>query len=196
MCRRTTLVLALTIALLGLAALPAVAGGPNNVVLATTSGEGTVAMRSALQVESTGTNDLTSANVARAYSHDCTGCRTIAVALQGVLVTGNPRNASPQNVALAVNERCSSCTTYAFAFQYVVSTGGPAHLSPAGQRAVGDLRREAAETARSDLPLADIDARLQDIGARLKSAVDAEIVRTGGWRSEGIVRERTDGFAR
>jgi hypothetical protein len=193
--RRMTLVLALTLALLGLAALPALAGGPNNVVNATTSGEGKVDVRSQLQAAPTGTNDLTSANVAQAHSHDCTGCRTIAVALQAVLVTGNPSNASPQNLALAVNERCSSCTTYAFAFQYVVSTGGPAHLSPDGQRAVDDLRREAAATAASDLPLAEIDARLQDLGARLKSSVDAEIVRTGGSPSGGTVRERTDGFA-
>jgi hypothetical protein len=193
--RRITLLLALTIAVLGLGALPAVAGGPNHVVQATTSGEGKVDVRSGLQAAPTGTDDLTSANVAQAHSRDCTGCRTIAVALQAVLVTGNPSNASPENVAIALNERCTSCTTYAFAFQYVVSTGGPAHLSPAGERAVADLRREAAAIAHSDAPLADIDARLQNLGARLKSTVDAEIVRTGGSPSGGTVRERTDGFA-
>src|SRR4051812_47259701 len=176
--RRLTAILTLAFALLALTAFPAVAGGPNNVVLSDTTGTGTVDIGSSVQVLPTGTNEVTSTNLARAYSHDCTGCRTIAVALQAVVMTGSPETVTPQNVALAVNERCSSCTTYAFAFQYVVSAER-GRVSAEGRREIADIRAEADRLAHSDLPLADIDAQLSALGDRLKTTVDAEIAKAG-----------------
>jgi type II secretory pathway pseudopilin PulG len=189
---RSIAVLALTVALLAGAAFPAVADGPDNIVVANATAERHTVIRSALDTAQTGADEVTSANIARAESKDCTGCRAVAVALQAVLMTGNPSTVTPTNAAIALNTNCTHCATFAFAYQYVVSTGGPARLSPDGYRAIGQLRREAADLARSDLPFPELDARLEDVGARLKATVDQEIVRTGGWSRGGQVRERSD----
>src|SRR3954469_11723098 len=135
--RRLVATLTLTIALFGLGALPAVAGGPNNIVASDATvdatGAATEVVHSSMVVGATGTDELTSANVARAVGHDCTGCQAIAVA-----------------------------------FQYVVSTGGPAHLSAQGNQQVAALRREVQQDLATDLTPADLNARLEDIGARFK----------------------------
>jgi type II secretory pathway pseudopilin PulG len=189
---RPIAVLILTVALLAGAAFPAVAGGPNNVVVANATSERPTVIRSSLDASQTGGDEVTSANIARAESKDCTGCRAVAVALQAVLMTGNPSTVTPTNAAVALNTNCTRCATFAFAYQYVVSTGGPAHLSPDGYRAIAQLRREAADLARSNLPFPELNARLEEVGARLKATVDEEIVRTGGWSRGGDVRERSD----
>ncbi|MEA2248813.1 MAG: hypothetical protein QOH46_3342 [Solirubrobacteraceae bacterium] len=194
--RRLIAVLTLTVALIASAALPAVAGGPNNDVFseATATPEGTPATveRSSLQVLPTGTDELTSRNVAQAYSHDCTGCRAVAVALQAVIVTGNPSTVAPVNVGAAVNERCSSCATYAFAYQYVVSADDVDDLSWSARRTIWQLRREADDLARSGLPFPELDAQLRDVAARLKAAVDAEIERSGSKRRDRREEEHSD----
>jgi putative peptide zinc metalloprotease protein len=194
--RRLIALLSLTTALLALGPVPAVAGGPNNFVVADATadlaGAPTIVTRQSMVVQSTGTDELTSANVARAFAHDCTGCQAIAVAFQAVLVTGNPHIATPRNFAVAVNLRCDTCAAFAFAFQYVVSTGGPAHLSPAGMLGVEALREEVRNDLATDLTPQDLKARLDDVGARFKALVDAEIVRTGGHPGSGELNEDAD----
>jgi hypothetical protein len=194
--RRFIVVLALAIALLCLGALPAVAGGPNNLVFsdatADANGAGTFDTHSNIVAMPTGTDEVTSANVARAVAHDCTGCQAVAVAFQAVLVTGNPRTVAPRNIAYADNVRCTGCAAFAFAFQYVVSTGGPARLSPAGMQGIQALRREVADDLATDLTPDDLNARLTDIGDRFQALVDREIVRTGGRPHDREMREQFD----
>lgn len=194
--RRLIALLTLTLTLFGLGALPAVAGGPNNVVIsdatADAAGAATFDTHSSMLVGSTGTDEVTSANVARAVSHDCTGCQAIAVAFQAVLMTGDPHVVTPRNIAVAANLRCNGCASFAFAFQYVVSTGGPAHLSPEGHQQVAALRQEILDDLATDLTPADLAARLDDIGARFKAVVDADIVHTGGSPHDGDLHEAED----
>ena len=101
--RRLVAVLTLTTALLGLGALPAVAGGPDNIVASDATvdatGAATFDTHSSMIVGSTGTDEVTLTNVARAVAHDCTGCQAIAVAFQAVPMTGNPHTATPTRVA-------------------------------------------------------------------------------------------------
>jgi hypothetical protein len=194
--RRFAAVVALLFALIAFGALPAVAGGPNNFVVsdATTDATGapTIVARSSMLAGSTGTNEVTSANVARAGAHDCTGCQAVAVAFQAVLMTGNPQVVTPRNFAIATNVNCTGCASFAFAFQYAVSTGGPAHISPAGLEGIDALRREVADDLATDLTPEELDARLHDVGRRFKALVDAEIVRTGGEPHDGELREQAD----
>jgi hypothetical protein len=195
--RRVIAILIFTLVLLGFAALPAVAGGgPDNNVFseATAAPDGTpvTVERSSLQVAPTGADQVTSQNSAQAYSHDCTGCRAVAVALQAVIITGKPSTVAPVNVGLAVNERCLRCATFAFAYQYVVSTDNADEVSRSARRTVWQLRQEAADLARSGLPFAELDARLQDVAKRLRSAVDAEIARSGSERRDQREDEHTD----
>jgi hypothetical protein len=194
--RRSIVVFALAIALLCLGALPAVAGGPNNLVFsdatADANGAATFETHSNIVAMPTGTDEVTSANVARAVAHDCTGCQAVAVAFQAVLVTGNPRTVAPRNIAYANNVRCTGCAAFAFAFQYVVSTGGPARLSPAGMQGIQALRREVADDLATDLTPDELNARLTDIGDRFQALVDREIVRTGGRPHDREMREQFD----
>jgi len=56
-------------------------------------------------------------NEAIAFS-SCTGCQTMAVALQINLISPEARNIQPLNKGSAVNYRCTSCVTYGRAIQY------------------------------------------------------------------------------
>src|ERR671920_2213671 len=82
------------------------AGGANNIVLVSTTGDGASQARSALQAARFGGSSLTSTNLADAESHDCTGCRSVAVAVQAVFNSGDSTTFSPSNAAVAVNSNC------------------------------------------------------------------------------------------
>jgi hypothetical protein len=190
--RRVLGLVAATLSFLSIGAVPAVAGGPNNVVIAEATGPAVTSVtRSSVLAQPTGTDELTSANIARAESHDCFGCRAVAVALQAVFATGRPQVVTPANVAAAINLSCTGCDTVAFAFQYVVLTGGPAHLSAAGQEAVAQLSRDVDVVASADLSPFERLAQLQALGARFQAIVDAELVHTGH-SADGTVHERMD----
>lgn len=194
--RRVIAVLTLTTALLGLGASTAAAGGPNNIVIsdatADASGAATFSTHFNMLASPTGTDEVTSENVARALSHDCTGCQAIAVAFQAVLMTGDPHVVTPLNFARAENVNCTGCASFAFAFQYVVSTGGPAHLSAEGLQQIAALRQEVEADLATDLTPQDLDARLTAIGARFKDIVNADIVHTGGTPHDGEAHEAED----
>ena len=190
--RRVLAVAVATLSLLSIGAAPAVAGGPDNVVVSEATGApGTAVTHSSVLAQPTGTNELTSANIASAESHDCFGCRAVAVAFEAVFATGHPSVVKPLNVATAVNLNCTGCDTFAFAFQYVVLTGGPAHLSAAGQEAVDQLSRDVAGVTAADLTFFERVAQLQALGARFRQIVDTELVHSGQ-SADGTVHERMD----
>ena len=191
--RRVLAVAVATLSLLSISAVPAVAGGPDNVVVSEATGAaGTSVTRSSVLAQPTGTDALTSANIALAESHDCFGCRAVAVAFEAVFATGHPTVVTPENDATAVNFSCTGCDTFAFAFQYVVLTGGPAHLSAAGQEAVDQLSKDVAGvTTAADLTFFERVAQLQALGARFRAIVDTELVHSGH-SADGTVHERMD----
>jgi putative peptide zinc metalloprotease protein len=51
----------------------------------------------------------------------CSGCRTVAVAFQVVLVIGYAQVVTPVNAAVALNYECEGCTTHALAVQLVAT---------------------------------------------------------------------------
>ena len=67
------------------------------------AGQSATLERSGLQVAPVGSDTVTSSNLALATSHDCSGCRTIAVALQAVFVIRDASTVSPTNAAVATN---------------------------------------------------------------------------------------------
>src|SRR5919202_2703688 len=116
--RRVLGLVAVTVSFLSIGAVPAVAGGPNNVVIADATGApGTAVTRSSVLAQPTGTNELTSANIARAESHDCFGCRAVAAAFEAVFATGRPPAVAPANVAAAINLNCTASDPVAFEYQ-------------------------------------------------------------------------------
>ncbi|HSE09271.1 MAG TPA: M50 family metallopeptidase [Nocardioidaceae bacterium] len=76
-------------------------------------------------------------NVNSAYAlASCTGCTTVAVSFQVVLVLGQS-DVVPQNLAAAVNYSCVSCVTGALAQQLVLTLDGP--LSVETKRELAEL---------------------------------------------------------
>jgi putative peptide zinc metalloprotease protein len=154
-------------------------GGANHVVLATATADGTAHERSGLQVGHAGGPTVASSNIAAAISYACTGCRTVAIAFQAVLVTGDPHTVVPANAAVATNVACTACTAYAFAYQYVLDTDGPVHLSPTGQEQINGLREEIRGLAESGLSPFDLTDKLNDAKARFKATIDNELIASG-----------------
>ena len=151
--------------------------GPDQVIWAQTTGTNASDLLSGVQVGSYKGDNLQSANVARADSTDCTDCRTVAVAVQAVLVKGSPHTAEPKNVAIAINQGCLNCTTYAFAYQYVVATEDRVVLTWRGRNRVAFLRDQIATVAHSDLSPDDLNARLGELAADFRAAIDADLAR-------------------
>jgi hypothetical protein len=143
-------------------------GGANHVVLATTTADGSSLERSGLQVGHAGGPTVASSNIAAALSYACTGCNSVAVAFQAVLVTGDPNTVVPANAAVATNVACTSCTAYAFAYQYVLSTDGPV-----------PLREEIRGLAESDLPPDVLTQQLDAVAADFKATIDEELIAAG-----------------
>jgi hypothetical protein len=85
-------------------------------VLVFSQTDGLARSGSGLVVSPAASDAVDNENIAYAKS-GCTGCRTVAVAIQAVLITSNASDVQPKNVALAVNESCSSCRTFAAAYQ-------------------------------------------------------------------------------
>ncbi len=118
----------------------------------------------------------TAVNRNEAYAlASCTGCTTVAVAFQVVLLVGSVDVVVPQNAAVAVNYACVECVTQALATQLVVSLDGP--LDAEGQEALAavwaELQAFAAEVP--GLALAEIRDRLTAYEARI-----VEVVRGSG----------------
>jgi hypothetical protein len=151
--------------------------GPDQVIWAKTTGTNATDLLSGVQVGRYKGDNLQSTNVARADSTDCTGCRTVAVAVQAVLVKGNPQTQEPKNFAIALNENCVSCTTYAFAYQYVVATEERTVLTYRGRERVATLREQIDTAAHSDLSPDDLNVRLRELAAEFRAAVDADLAR-------------------
>lgn len=112
-------------------------------------------------------------NEAYAFAR-CTGCTTVAVAFQVVLVAGSVDVVVPQNLSAAVNYGCVQCVTEALATQLVVSVPGPLS-DDAAQRlaAVWDELR-AFGSRIQDVPLAELQSRLDEYEARILAIVSED----------------------
>lgn len=171
-------------------------GGANQVVLAQTTADNPLLVRSGLQVSQVGGGTVTSANIATALATDCTGCHSTAVAVQVVFVTGSPQYYTPANAASAVNGGCTGCGSFAYAWQYVVQTNGPVLLTPFARQQLQTLRQEISDTASSVVPDSlendlDLQARLDELTSQLKSLIDTQ-TELAGVGSSGAIYEHTD----
>jgi putative peptide zinc metalloprotease protein len=190
--RRGVLVALALVAVMGPGASPAAAAGGNNVVLAMNEVDDSHHSRSGVMVAIAAGDTVDSENLAFATSN-CHNCRTVAVAMQAVLITSDASIVAPQNAAVAVNENCSSCQTMAAAYQYVVTTGGPVHLSAHGQQQLARLRQAAAAAAASGLSFSELEAEFDGLYEQLRAVIDHEVVSAGGTPAGTVARQlRTD----
>lgn len=170
----------------------AAGGGPDNSVTATTTAGHSSEALSSLQLARYAGNDLESTNSARSDAHDCTGCRSIAVAVQAVLATGHPSTVAPHNFSVATTESCTRCVSFTFAYQYVVVTPTRVSLARDGRRQIAHIRAEiAAAVADSTLSAPDLDTRLHQLATQFRGVVDEQLS-DARVRHHGSVRQHED----
>ncbi|MDF2144354.1 hypothetical protein [Knoellia sp. p5-6-4] len=126
-------------------------------------------------------DDDTVLNTNEAYAlASCDGCRTVAVAFQVVLVVGSADVVVPQNLSAAVNYACVECVTFALAQQLVVTV--PEALDAQALAELEALWREIAAFGASleDVPLSQIQARLEDFERQILAVVGVDPSATSG----------------
>jgi putative peptide zinc metalloprotease protein len=169
----------LLIALLGAWFAPVAAASGDNAAVAVNTKDGSSVFRLAFSIKKVAGDVVDNANGAVAYA-SCNECRTVALAIQIVLVTGDPEVVTPENIAIAINENCTSCETLASAYQFVLGTDEEAvRFSPDGRRTINDIRKELRELGKSDLPVDEVQARVKQLMMRLGEVLKSELEPVG-----------------
>jgi hypothetical protein len=145
--------------------------GGNNIVVVQNSVDFKAVARSKLRLSFEPGDTVDNQNMAGAISSDCDSCRTVAVAMQVVVVESFPHVFTPSNVAIAANVNCHSCQAYAFAYQYVLQPGHDVRLDGSARRAIADLQRQVASVTRSDLDYDGMKAQLAPLFAQFVQVV-------------------------
>lgn len=171
------LALAVAVSFAGIRA-DAARAGDDNAAVAINTKDGASLFKLAFDIRRVAGDVVDSQNAAVAYS-SCDRCRTVAIAIQIVLVTGSPSVATPTNVAIAVNESCTLCETFASAYQFVLGTGGPVKFTQEGKHELHEIRKALKELRKSDLSLAELDTELKAIVERIRNVLATQLVPTG-----------------
>jgi hypothetical protein len=160
-------------------------GSANNYVYLYNTTDNALLSRASTSVARQEGNTVANQNVAYAKS-TCTGCRTVAVAVQVVIVQGPGTDFRPTNAAIALNENCTSCATFAFARQYVLSPHREVELSGQTKKQVASLRAQMSSVASSQEPFPQLEADLDSLSQQVLSAVQADLNHTGGSGGEHV----------
>lgn len=151
----------------------------NHSVVLVNRHDGKAESKAGFSLKSVSGDVVDNANAAVAVSADCSGCRTVAVALQVVLVEGQASTIAPENYAIALNQNCTGCETMAAAYQYVVTTGGNVRFTAEGNQAMAEIEAEIRDVAASELSLPQIDASLDGLVDRYWTVVDEQLAEVG-----------------
>lgn len=161
------------------AASTTTSGGDDNVAVAVNTRDGSTVYALRLKVVITGADVVDPGNAAVAAA-GCSDCQTVAVALEGVLVTGDAEVVAPVNLALAVNTECSNCQTLAYAYQHLQTFDGRVRLTGQGRRTIAQLRRELSSLRTSGLDVLAVKAEVDRIAGEFAAVLRDEVVPVGG----------------
>jgi hypothetical protein len=179
---------ALTVALVAggpWGAASAAEGGGRSIdssAVAEASVPGTHLSRSSLDLVFAGGRWLHATNFAVAHS-TCDGCRSVAASIQVVVVRGTDKSVDAGNAALALNEGCTSCESLADAHQVVLLVGPRTTLAGWVHETEMRLRAELADLVASDLPLAELQVRIDALADRLQDAAQSALTEHGSARA-------------
>ena len=190
--RAGSLVTLTTAGLMGLGYLgsPVSAAYGDNTVYSEATGAGPTADEgSSVAVVANTTAAVHNYNQAVANSHDCTGCRAVAVAFQVVLVPGQPADVQPVNEAVAYNVSCLKCVSVAIAKQYLLYSHGATSIDQDAQREVARIRAQVDSVARSGVDPATMASQLEPLYNRLIQVVRDGLQDAGNGRSSERARE-------
>jgi hypothetical protein len=122
-------------------------------------------------------------NFAVAHS-TCDGCRSVAASIQVVVVRGGTgASLDAGNAALAVNEGCTSCESLADAHQVVLVVGPRTTLAGWVHQAEPRLRAELADLVASDLPLPELQVRIDALADRVQDIAQSALTEHGSARA-------------
>jgi putative peptide zinc metalloprotease protein len=187
--RKLTRIILLAAVLLSVAAAPAPALAADDAAVAVNLRDGAEVIRFSFNIRQTLSEVVDDSNAAVAYA-SCEDCRTIALSIQVILVLSNPDIVTPENLALAINEGCTSCETLASAYQFVLGTGGHVRFTAEGRQRLAALRKELLELIRSGLPIAELQARLDQLMDELRDILKNDLVPVNAQGNES--RNATD----
>jgi putative peptide zinc metalloprotease protein len=121
-------------------------------------------------------------NSAFAYA-SCTDCRTVAVAVQVILVVGPVHDARPANSAVAVNYMCLRCETFAYANQVLIPVEHDLELSDEAEEQIAQLRGRIAAISASSETFDEMSAELNALTQQLVNVIQDDI-RTQTWTGD------------
>jgi hypothetical protein len=162
----------------GPAAASTTSGGDDNVAVAVNTKDSSEVYALRLKVVMTSADVVDPANAAVAVS-SCTDCQTVAIALEGVLISGNATVIAPVNLALALNEGCSGCETLAYAYQSVRSFDGRVRLTGEGRRGIAMLRQQLNGLRTAGLDLQQLRAEADRIAGDFAALLASEVLPVG-----------------
>jgi putative peptide zinc metalloprotease protein len=143
---------------------------PENQAQAVNTTDGARVFELAFDIQRVLEGPVTHENVAQAYA-SCQACRTIAIAVQVVLVMADVDYAVPVNYAEAINYACEACETLAFAWQLVISTGGEVGLTADALERIAAIELALDALKDSDAPIADIEAAADQLMDDLRNTI-------------------------
>jgi putative peptide zinc metalloprotease protein len=153
-------------------------GGGDNTAIAINTKDGATVFKVAFAIRHVMNGVVDQGNAAVAVA-SCTECTTVAIAIEIVLVESNPTVVTPTNLAFAYNDQCSLCLTVADAYQFVLGTGGPVHFDAEGNQTLADIRHELEQLKHENLTLAELQARLESMIARIRDVLANHLVVNG-----------------
>jgi putative peptide zinc metalloprotease protein len=175
--RKVALLAVLALAGLGFGA-PSAARADDNTAVVINTKDGASIFKFAFKIRKIGGDVVDETNAAVAYS-SCTSCQTVAIAIEIVLVTGNPSVVTPTNVAIAINDQCTLCVSVADAYQWVISVPADFRFSHDALRQIKEIVQAIHDLGKSGLSAAEIQARLEKLVKDLAKVI-ADDIQAGG----------------
>jgi putative peptide zinc metalloprotease protein len=167
--------------------------GNDNTAVASNTKDDSFVFKFAFKVSKAAGDSVDPSNAAAAVS-SCSACETVAVAIQVVLVSGDPSSFTPSNVAIAYNQDCSECVTLADAFQFVFGTGSePAHLTKEGKDELKAIKQQFKDLQKNggSLPPDELQARINDLAQQVYQVYSTQLVPNGNASSDAATPSTT-----
>lgn len=159
--------------------------GGDNLAVAINTKDGATVFKLAFDIRRVMGDVVDEANAAVAFAN-CEACRTVAIAIQTVLVFSDPSVVTPENLAIAINQECVACETMAFAYQFVLGTDGAVRFTRDGNQALHDIRTQLKDLRDADLTIEELQAQLDEIVGQLQQVIAAELVPIGRKEEEDL----------
>jgi hypothetical protein len=175
-----TLLLALAVAGVAPAAAWAEDGdesGDDNAAIAINTQNGASIFDFAFSIRRVASDVVDQTNTAVAFNQ-CEECRAVAVAIQIVLVVGQPSVVTPGNLAVSVNYECTLCESLAMAYQFVIGVPEDFHFSGDAMSDIKQIRNEIRKLMKEEgLSIDELRRRIDALADRLRVIIREDIRR-------------------